>query len=304
MSRKVIIAGGTGYIGLNLADWLNERDFTPVLISRNKPKKALPYQHLQWDGRSLGAWAESLEGAAAVVNLAGRTVDCIKTAANCDQILRSRVESTRVIGQALQQITNRPPVWVQMSTAHIYGDSELRCTEDSAFGYGLAPTVGKAWEAEHLAVLPEGMRSVILRTSFVIGKNGGALPQLALLSRLGLGGKVGHGRQGISWIHEDDMSALLFRAISEQQMEGAYVASAPDPRSYRDFMRALRKQLRVPIGLPAASWMVRFGTRYLFKTDPELVLYGRFVVSQRLAEEGYDFRYPELESALQAIYGK
>ena len=117
-----------------------------------------------------------------------------------------------------------PPVWVQMSTAHLYGDSiEIVCDEDAAFGYGLAPFVGCAWEEAYAeAVLPQ-MRQVILRTSFVLGRNGGALTRLARLVRWGLGGKVSHGRQGVSWIHEQDMNRLFVRAISDGDMQGAYI---------------------------------------------------------------------------------
>ena len=301
-SGKIVIAGGTGLIGLHTARLLLAAGCEVVLISRHKPKATGEWQHVQWDGRSVGDWAEHLEGAAAVVNLAGRTVDCIKTPDHCDQILRSRVEATHVIGKALSTVQSPPPVWVQMSTAHIYGDPpEAVCSEDSPFGLGLAPTVGKAWEQAYADSVPAGIRQVITRTSFVIGKNGGAFPALKRLARLGLGGRVGHGRQGISWIHEDDMSRLIIRAITDETMRGMYIATAPNPISQADFMRAMRRALRIPIGLPAAEWMVRFGAHYLMRTDPELILYGRYIVSKRLEEEGFEFKYPEIDGALAAL---
>ena len=190
-----------------------------------------------------------------------------------------------------------------MSTAHIYGDPpSLWCDEDAAVGYGLAPQVGQAWEAAHHAGLLPDMRSVVLRTSFVIGRSGGALPRLATLVRWGLGGRVGHGRQGMSWIHETDMNRLFERAITDQTMTGTYVATAPNPVSNRDFMAALRKALRRPIGLPAAAWMVRIGAPLVMRTDPELGLYGRYVHSRRLAEEGFDFAFPTLDEALKDLF--
>ena len=251
----------------------------------------------------MGEWCRELEGAAAIVNLAGRTVDCIKTPDHCDEILRSRVEATEVLGKAVRNIQTPPPVWVQMSTAHRYGDPpECVCDEDSAFGYGLAPFVAREWEAAYArAVLPE-MRQVILRTSFVVGRDGGALSRLSKLVRWGLGGTVGSGQQGMSWIHELDMNRLFFRAITAESMQGAYIATAPQPVSNAEFMRALRKSLKMPIGLPAASWMVRIGAPLLMRTDPELALYGRYCVSRRLREEGFEFSFPDLESALQNIY--
>ena len=177
-SGKVVVAGGTGFLGLNLARHLVEVGCEVVLVSRNAPKANGSWKHAKWDGRTVGDWVAHLEGASALVNLVGRTVDCIKTPDHCDEILRSRVESVQVLGEALRDIRNPPPVWVQMATAHIYGDPpEVMCDEDSSFGYGLAPIVGKAWEKAYAECVPDGMRQVILRTSFVLGKSGGAFPR-------------------------------------------------------------------------------------------------------------------------------
>ena len=302
---RMVIAGGTGFIGTNLARHLADLGCEVVLISRNAPKQEGPWKHAQWDGRTVGEWAKHLEGAAAVVNLAGRTVDCIKTPDHCDEILRSRVEATLTIGKALRDIAKPPPVWVQMATAHIYGDPpEAVCDEDSPFGFGLAPIVGKAWEAAFAEAAPSKMRQVILRTSFVLGANGGAFPKMRMLARCGLGGRVGHGRQGISWIHIDDMSRLITRAIADDSMKGAYIATAPNPVSYDEFMRTLRRSVGMPIGLPAAEWMVRFGAHYLLRTDPELVLYGRYCVSRRLEDEGFQFEFPKIQEAIRGLCGK
>ena len=213
-SGKIVIAGGTGFLGLNLARHLAGSGYEVVLLSRHAPAEDPRWSHAVWDGRTLGEWAQQIDRAAALVNLAGRTVDCIKAPDHCDEILRSRVEATRALGLAVRDVEVPPRVWVQMSTAHLYGDSlEVECDEDSAFGYGLAPFVGRAWEEElERAVLPE-IRQVVLRTSFVLGRDGGALQRLVRLARWRLGGKAGHGRQGISWIHEQDMNRLFTRAI-------------------------------------------------------------------------------------------
>lgn len=300
--NRVVIAGGTGFLGLNLARHLTEKGHEVVLISRNAPHQAGPWLHAKWNGRSVGDWAAHLEGAAALVNLAGRTVDCIKTPGNCEEILRSRVDSVQALGKALRDIKNPPPVWLQMATAHIYGDPpDAICDEQSSFGSGLAPDVGTAWEEAYKEHVPAGMRQVILRTSFVLGKSGGAFPKMKMLARLGLGGRVSHGRQGISWIHEQDMNRLMTRAINEQEMQGVYVATAPSPVSQADFMRVLRRAIRMPVGLPSAGWMVRLGAHYLLRTDPELVLYGRYCVSKRLEKEGFEFNFPEIEEAIKDL---
>ncbi len=296
--NRTIIFGGTGFIGRSLANQLVEAGYEPVLVGRHAPTDGCPHRFVEWDGRTVGPWQSELAGCAAVVNLAGRTVDCIKTPDNIDQILRSRLESTRAVGRALAATTDRPPVWVQMATGHIYGDPEVLCTEDSHFGYGLAPFVGKKWEAEFHRWLPDEMRGVILRTSFVLGRNGGALEALLRITRLGLGGTAGSGRQGMSWIHEYDMNALMIRGIEDADMSGAYLSTAPDPRNNREFMRVLRRAAGVPIGLPAPGLLIRLGATLFFRTDPELVLYGRFLRSERLEEEGFNFRFPTLEAAL------
>lgn len=302
---RVVIAGGTGFIGLSLASYLKKKGFVPVLIGRNRLPGESVFEFVQWDSINLGSWVSSLEGAFAVVNLAGKSVDCIKTPDNCDQILRSRVESTRIIGKALSTLSNAPKVWIQMSTAHIYGDPpETVCTESSATGYGLAPTVGQAWEKALLDNKPIPVREVRLRTSFVMGRDGGALSKLLLLTRLGLGGTVGHGQQGMSWIHEEDMNCLIYQSIVKAEMSGVYVASSPNPVSQKVFMKTLRKCFGMPIGLPAPKWLARLGARMLFDTDPDLILYGRYVVSERLEKEGFVFKFPDLESAIKDLLEK
>jgi uncharacterized protein (TIGR01777 family) len=303
--NAVVIAGGSGFVGTSLALHLLSAGKRVIALSR-KPPSAKGAEHVLWDARTLGDWREQLSGAAAVINVVGRTVDCIKTPDHQDEILRSRVESTQVLGQAMRSIASPPPVWVQMSTAHIYGDPpSIVCNEDSPYGMGFAPTVGRAWEESfHASALPT-QRKVILRTSFVIGRDqgagGGALARLRAIACVGLGGKVGTGTQGMSWIHETDMNRLFERAISDSEMQGAYIATAPNPVSQKDFMRELRKALKMPIGLPAFEWMVRIGAPLFMRTDPELALYGRYLVSRRLQEEGFEFRFQHLPEALHDL---
>lgn len=298
--NNIPIFGGTGFIGLSLAQHLIQKGFHPILIARHPPSKKMKYTFVQWDAISIGEWTKVLENALAVVNLTGRTVDCIKTPENCDVILRSRVDSTKIIGEAMHTVKKPPKTWIQMSTAHIYGDPpEQICTEQSTTGFGLAPFVAKAWEEAFLNGIPNGVRGVRLRTSFVIGKNGGAMKSLKRIVRMGMGGKVGHGKQGISWIHEYDMNEIIHQAIVDTQYQGVYIVSSPHPVSNAEFMRQLRMKMGVPIGLPAPEFMVRLGARWIFKTDSELALYGRYVIPERLLkEEKYVFKFTDLEMAL------
>ena len=301
----IVIAGGSGFLGISLAHYLTHSGWKVVILSRSAPRVQGPWAHVAWDGRTLeGDWHRALDKASGLVNLAGRSVDCIKTPDHQDEILRSRVESTRALGAALRGVETPPPVWVQMSTAHIYGDPPSAvCDESSATGVGLAPTVGRAWEAAFdAAKLPE-QRGVVLRTSFVIGRDRGAgcgaMGRFRTLVRFGLGGTVGSGKQGMSWIHEQDMNRLFERALTDDSMQGVYVASAPNPVPQRAFMRELRRALKMPIGLPSFGWMVRLGAPLVMRTDPELALYGRYVVSKRLEDAGFAWRYPTLKAALR-----
>ncbi len=311
---RIVIAGGSGFLGVSLARHLTECGAEVVILSRRKPAQSA-WGHVAWDARTLGEWATCLDGAAGVVNLVGRSVDCVKTPEHCDEILRSRVEATRVLGEAMRKLQEDggrpPPVWVQMSTAHIYGDPpDVRCDDDSPAGYGLAPTVGRAWEAAFDDGLLPSQRGVVLRTSFVIGRanagGAGALGKLGRLARLGLGGTVGSGRQGISWVHELDMNRIFERGLLDASMRGVYVATAPTPVNNREFMRELRRAAGglggLGVGLPAFAWMVRVAAPLIMRTDPDLALCGRFVVPSRLLAEKFEFRFATVAEALRDLY--
>lgn len=304
--KRIAIAGGSGFLGRSMAEYFLDRGADVTLISRSIPQGTGKCKHAVWDGRTLGDWITVIDGCDAVVNLAGRTVNCIKTPDHQDEILRSRVESTRALGAAMLEAQAPPPVWVQMSTAHIYGDPPTAvCNEDSATGYGLAPTVAKEWETAFTESISPAQRGVLMRTSFVIGRDrgggGGALATLRLITKLGLGGKVGKGTQGMSWIHEDDLNAIFTRAILNETMSGPYIVSSPHPKSQAEFMRTLRKSVCMPIGLPAFEWMVRIGAPLFLRTDPELVLYGRYVMPKRLLAEGFEFEFADLTRALSDL---
>lgn len=306
--RKVVIVGGSGFLGGVCARHFAGLGAGVVVVSRTRPKYfenrvGAPYRWVDWEAGNT-AWAEALTGAEAVVNLVGRSVDCRKTPSHCDEILRSRVDSVRRLGGVLASMGERPLVWVQAGTAHLYGDPpEVRLGDDAAPGWGFAPYVGRVWESSFREALPAGMRGVVLRTSFVLDANGGALPVLVRLVRHGLGGRAGHGRQGFSWIHACDFAAVVERVIEDPSVGGSVNVTAPGPVSQAEFMRVLRETLGMPFGLPAPAAVVRFGARWILDTDPELVLEGRYVVPERLLGLGFAFRYPELRGALTDLLG-
>lgn len=307
--KTIAIVGGSGFLGGLCGRHFAALGAGVVVISRRRPTwmDAFPSGTCQWlDWSAAEAdWTAAMEGASAVINFVGRTVNCRKTPSHCDQILRSRVDSVRKLGRVLASVAKHPPVWVQAGTAHIYGDPpEERIGDDGAPGWGLAPFVGKEWERAFHESLPDKMRGVILRTSFVLDAREGPLPVLARLARFGLGGKAGHGRQGFSWIHGQDFASIVERSLTDESIQGPINVTAPEPVSQAEFMVALRRVLRIPVGLPAPDFAVRLGATWILNTDPELVLEGRYVLPTRLLGMGFDFQYPKITAALEDLLCK
>ncbi|HYE21547.1 MAG TPA: TIGR01777 family oxidoreductase [Tepidisphaeraceae bacterium] len=300
---RVVIAGGSGFLGAGLIPDLLAAGYDAVVLTRGGAASSQDgrVRYVTWDARTAGDWASELDGAAAIVNLVGRTVDCRKTPANKRVILESRVDSVRALAAAWARAANPPKVWVQSATAHIFGDTWDEVLDDaSPTGTGFAPQVGRAWEAALAAADLPGVRKVVLRISFVLGRNGGALKTLAKLTRWFMGGPTGSGRQYMSWLHQADLNAIILRALADESMSGAYVTTAPGPVTNREFMRTLRRVLRRPWTPRVPSPLVRVGAWFM-RTDPELALYGRRLAPTRLLSEGYAFRFPELERALRDL---
>ncbi len=297
-SGTVVIAGGSGFLGQSLIDALLPTYAKVVVLTRSGDRVDGRVTYAHWDAKTPGPWAKHLDGAAAVVNLVGRTVDCRKTPANKKVILESRVDSVHAIAAACKQCAAPPSVWVQSATAHIYGDTgEEILDESSPIGTGFAPMVGTAWEAALAEYALPGCRRVVLRISFVLGRKGGPLRTLARLARLGLGGTIAGGRQYMSWIHVADLNAIILRAITDEAMSGIYIATAPGAVNNRNFMRSLRKAVHRPWSPPVPAICVRIGA-WLMRTDPELALLGRRLAPTRLLREGFQFRFPELNVAM------
>lgn len=302
MAQRIVIAGGTGFLGTALARRFRERGLEVVVLTRSTPRRRGDgVREVQWDGRGAGEWTEALEGAHAVINLAGATIDCVHTPENRQRILASRLESVRALGAALRTGATPPSVWVQASAVGLYGDTERRCAEDAPAGAGFLAEVCAQWEAAFAAECPAGVRPVVLRVGVVLGRKGGAFPALARVTKRFLGGAAGPGRQGISWILLDDLEEIFLRAVADGTMRGAYNACAPEPASNAEFMRTLREVLVRPWAPPAPAFALRLLARWVLRTDPSLVLEGQYAVPARLVAEGFRFKAPRLVSALTAL---
>ena len=304
---KVVLAGGTGFLGIVLGKWLSERGNDVVVLSR----RSTPLTHgrcVAWDGETLGDWASELEGSRALINLAGRSVNCRYHARNRREIMDSRVLSTRVLGQAVTDCQTPPPVWLNSSTAtiykHTYGDAhgedgEIAATREVKDEFSIQ--VAQAWEEEFDKAECPRTRKIALRTAIVLGTvPGTAYAVLRRLSRFGLGGKMGDGKQYLSWIHADDFCRSVSWLIEQPSAAGIYNIAAPNPVTNADAMQLFRRAVGMPIGLPAARWMLEVGA-FLLRTETELIIKSRRVVPSRLLSEGFTFEFPTLEAAIASL---
>jgi uncharacterized protein (TIGR01777 family) len=301
---KVILAGGSGFLGTALARQLVRRGADVVILTRavRSGHSDGAVRQVRWDGQSLGPWAREMDGARAVVNFTGRNVNCRYHAANRRAILASRVDAVRVIDQAILRCPTPPAVVVQAATLAIVGDAGDTILDESAQpGIGFSPDVAKAWEAAFNETETPRTRRVLMRISFALGREGGALGTLAALTKCFLGGSVGSGRQYVSWIHADDLSRAILWSIENDHARGLYNVTSPNPVSNREFMRELRHALHRPWSPPAPAWAVRVGA-FLMRTESELALWGRRGVPRRLLDEGFEFRFAELGTALREVY--
>ena len=303
---KIVIPGGSGHLGTVLTRSLRHAGHSVVILSRNVESPGL-----LWDGRTLGAWAEAVDGADVVVNLAGRSVDCRYGPRQRQEILRSRIDSTRVIGEAIARAVQPPRVWLQASTATIYahrydapndehggiiGGTEQNVPEEWRFSIEVA----RAWEkALDDAPTPQ-TRKVKMRTAIVMSPaRGGAFQAMLRNVRLGFG-RFGDGRQFMSWIHERDFVRAAEWLIAHDLVDGAVNLAAPEPLPNAEFTRVLADEWGAARLIPTRAWMVEVGA-WLLRTEPELVLKSRRVVPKRLLEQGFSFEFPHWNEAARDL---
>ncbi len=300
---RIVLAGGSGQIGRVLAREFAADDV--VVLGRGSGT-------VRWDGRTLGPWTSALEGADALINLAGRSVDCRYTDANRHAIMYSRIASTHVLRDALERAADPPKVWLQSSTATIYAHTYGPAHDETTGVLGgvepklpetwrFSVDVARAWEeAAHGAPV----RTVLLRSAMVMSPDrGGVFDTLLTLVRRRLGGRAGHGRQYVSWIHETDFAHAVRLLIARDDLSGPVNLASPNPLPYAAFVRALREAAGVPFGLPATRWMLEAGAFFL-RTESELVLKSRRVVPGRLLDAGFEFAHPDWPEAARELVSR
>ncbi|MEU3990671.1 TIGR01777 family oxidoreductase [Streptomyces platensis] len=301
---KIVIPGGTGQVGGILRRALAAAGHEVVVLTR-RPVRA---GEVAWDGATPGPWTAAIEGSDVVINLAGRSVSCRYTRANLQEMMDSRVDSARVVGEAIAAAARPPRVWLQMSTATIYthrfdaphdeATGELGGAESGVPDYwAFSVEIAKEWErAQEEAATPD-TRKVALRSAMVMSPDrGGVFDVLLRMVRLGLGGPVAGGAQYVSWIHDRDFVRAVEFLVDRNDLSGPVNLAAPGPLPHRDFMRALRAAWGVPVGLPATKWMAELGA-FALRSDTELLLKSRRVVPGRLRDAGFTFAYDSWPAA-------
>lgn len=290
--KKVVLAGGTGFVGQDFAQRFRKLGYEVLIISRQPG-------HIAWEDSD--GIRQALEGAEMLINLAGKSVNCRYTNENRRIILESRTSTTRILGESILECEHPPELWINSSTATIYRHAEDRpmTEKEGEIGSGFSVDVAKAWEQAFFEFSLPSTRQIALRIAIVLGK-GGVMEPLTNLVRFGLGGSQGPGTQQFSWIHIEDLFRMVLYLQQHPALEGVFNASSPHPVTNRQLMESLRRHMGVRIGLPSPRWMLEVGARFI-RTETELVLKSRWVIPERIEQEGFTFIYDTLDTALDEI---
>ncbi|MUG46931.1 TIGR01777 family oxidoreductase [Paenibacillus woosongensis] len=293
MTGKIVLAGGTGFIGTYLSKKYQQQGYEIIHISRQPG-------HISW--RDHKGIVNALEQADMLINLAGKSVDCRYTDKNKKAIMDSRTETTQLLGAAVLACKQPPALWINSSTATIYRHAEDRpMTEaDGEIGTGFSVEVAQAWEQAFFAFKLPATRQAALRISIVLGEGGGVMTPYKNLVRFGLGGIQGPGTQRFSWIHIEDIYSIISFLQAREDLSGVFNCASPNPVTNRELMSEMRRAMNRSFGLPSPKWLLELGA-VIIQTETELILKSRWVIPERLEQEGYEFKFPRLDQTLRSI---
>ncbi len=312
---RIVIPGGSGQVGRLLSRYFQERGHFVTVLTRSP--FAASWQTVRWDGEHLGPWTEHFEGADVCINLAGRSVNCRSTPANREEIYRSRIDTTQLLGDVISGVAEPPRIWLNASTATIYRHSIDRDMEEFTGDIGgsewltsrrrvpkawnFSIRVATDWESAFFNAPTPRTRKVAMRSAIVMSPlSGGAFALLLRLVRCSLGGTQGNGRQFVSWIHGLDFARAVEFLIAREDIDGVVNLAAPDPLPNREFMTILRDAYGMPNGIPAPAPLIELAAFFL-RTESELVLKSRRVVPARLLHAGFEFHFPTWQEAAQDL---
>jgi len=299
--NKLIIAAGTGFLGQVLVNHFKNKFEEIIILTRGKSQTIDGIKYVNWNAKTFSGWESELENATVLINLAGKSVDCRYTKENKKEILLSRIESTKILNKAVLNCKNPPKKWLNSSTSTIYRFSlDKQMDEiDGEIGNDFSINVALSWEKAFFKTETPKTLKTALRTSIVLGKNGGAFIPLKTLAKMSFGGKQGSGNQFVSWIHEEDFAnAIDF--IIEKEITGIVNVVSPKPVRNADFMQKLRKAVGFPFGIPVNTFLLKIGS-FFIRTEPELVLKSRNVIPKKLLENGFKFKFGDLDEAFNDL---
>lgn len=316
-NKKIIIAGGSGFIGQALCNYFG-KDNKIVVLGRqldHQPTNAFGentitrdvYPNIifvQWDGTRQGEWSKEIDGADLLINLAGKSVNCRYTEKNKKEIFDSRSNATTALGIAVQNAVHPPALWINAASATIYPHATDQPRDESftAFHDDFSVQVCQRWEKTFYEQRTPFTRKSALRMAITLGPGGVMIPYFNLL-KYGLGGRQGNGKQMYSWVHIEDSCRMIEWLAENNELEGTYNCCSPLPVTNNNFMQTLRKAAGHAFGLPAFEWMLNIGAA-LIGTETELILKSRWVLPTRIQATGFRFKYALLQDAMQDIISK
>lgn len=297
--NKIVIAGGSGFLGHVLAHYFQTKAKEVIILGRSPKASMGNIRNVAWNGRDLDGWKNELSGCDVLINLTGKSVNCRYTEKNKKEILYSRLNSNRVLGEAIHQMENPPKLWIQAASSTIYQSTFEKANDETTgvIGDDFSMNVCKQWEKSFWEQERAPTKKIALRIAIVLGKGGGAVPPIINLVKFGLGGQQGNGKQMVSWIHELDFARSVEWLISNGRDKGIYNISSLEPVTNSDFMKQFRKHWNMPFGLPSPAWLLEIGST-LIGTETELLLKSRWVWPKNLIDDEFAFKFGNLDEAL------
>jgi len=300
--KKIVLAGGNGYLGTVLANYYKDKAEEIVILSRHEKQTEGNIRTVTWDGKTAGKWTAELVNADMLVNLCGKNVNCRYTEKNKAEIFASRLLPTEILGQVIRDLYEPPKLWINLASATIYRHAEDRPQdeENGEIGTGFSVDVCNAWEAAFNKYQTPKTRKVALRMGIVLGRSDSVFPRLLNLVKMGMGGMQGNGEQYVSWVHELDAARSTEWLMDHPELTGVFNCTAPVPVKNAELMHIIRKTYGMPIGLPAPKWLLEIGS-VVIGTETELILKSRWVLPKRLANSGFKFEFETADTAIKDI---
>ena len=295
--KKMVIAGANGFLGRYLSKYFIQKGWHVIGLARRGNGLADGVDFLKWDGVTLDSeWADQLDRSDVLINLVGRTVNCRPTEENKQQILESRVNATKLLGEVVGKSKTPPKVWLNASTAAMYDPTREKAQTESegVMSDTFVANVGKQWEQTfNEAEIDPSVRRIALRISLIMAEEKGTVLEILKgLAKKFLGGSMGDGGQMVSWMDIQDFCRCVEWFIKNESASGAYNMASPNALTNAEMMKRVRKEVGVSFGLPAFGWMIRLGAVFM-RTNPDLILDSLWSYPERLLEEGFEFENPE-----------